>query len=88
MGTQAYEIAEWFSEGVEMGHKYMAVICDTFDHSDYPSFYDSEDECRRHISKPGEMQRVMEVYNLRKDMERQVYGTVRCWAVAPNGWGL
>ena len=71
MTTQA-EIGEWFDRGVEQGASHMLVVCDTFDYEDYPSFVDTVDEARKVFAKPGDMQRVMEVYNLSMDKETQL----------------
>ena len=74
MGTTRDEIRGWFERGVEQGATHMIVVCDTFDHTDYPVFV-----------KPGEdvhdlqkaydginMQRIMEVYKLTDDMAAQL----------------
>jgi len=70
--TTREEISEWFDRGVEEGASHMLVIADTFDYEDYPSFVDSVDEARQVAAKPGDMQRVMEVYNLSMDKETQL----------------
>ena len=68
------EIEQWFERGARDGATHMIVVCDTFDHSDYPVFVKppvdvraKEAECRA-----GEMQRVMEVYNLSEDKKAQL----------------
>jgi len=72
MSTTRSEIEGWFDRGVTGGFSYMLVICDTFDHDDYPVFVNTDDECLRRYRDPGEMQRVMEVYDLRKDKTEQL----------------
>jgi hypothetical protein len=50
----------------------MLVICDTFDHDDYPVYVSSVEEARKKAENPGSMQRLMEVYNLSMDREEQL----------------
>jgi hypothetical protein len=50
----------------------MVVVCDTFDWSDYPVGARSEKEAREIAAKPGEMQKVMEVYRLADDWDEQL----------------
>ena|ERR1035437_8641602 len=71
MTTKA-EISEWFDRGLVEKAKYMIVLVDTFDHDDYPAYYDSADGCLRKYHNPGSMQRVMEVYDLTMDKEEQL----------------
>lgn len=71
MTTQA-QIAAWFDRGVEQGASHMLVVVDTFDYEDYPVFTKTVEEARGRYTQPGEMQRVMEVYNLSMDKEKQL----------------
>lgn len=77
--TTQNEINCWFDEGKEQGSTYLIVVCDTFDYEDYPVFADSDIECRISIeSYDGpNMQKVMEVYDLRMNKELQL-NQVRC----------
>jgi len=70
--TTKSTIASWFDRGVAEGASHMIVICDTFDYEDYPVFVDTAEEARDRFNNPGEMQRVMEVYNLKMDKEAQL----------------
>jgi hypothetical protein len=70
--TTRVEISEWFDQGVAQGASHMIVMCDTFDHEDYPVFVDSVQEAHARASSPGNMQRVMEVYNLALDKDLQL----------------
>lgn len=71
--TATYEdISGWFDRGVKQGATHMLVVCDTFDYDDYPVFAYNEAEARQHARCPGEMQRVMEVYNLKLDKQTQL----------------
>lgn len=65
------DIKEWFIEGVGK-FTHMLIICDTYDWDDYPLYCISANEARLKMASPGEMQRVMEVYNLSTDMEKQL----------------
>ena len=62
--TTISEIEEWYDEGIKTNKKYMFVICDTFDYEDYPVFTDNINY------EEGEMQEVMEVYDLTIPFER------------------
>jgi hypothetical protein len=70
--TSKQDIAAWFDEGVSKGASHMLVICDTFDHEDYPVFVNTASECLQKYKSPGEMQRVMEVYDLQAHKEQQL----------------
>ena len=74
MGTSQADIREWFDRGVKQGAVYMIVVCDTFDHEDYPVYVGPEENVREHYDKYNwkNMQKVMEVYDLRMDRETQI----------------
>ena len=38
MATTQMDIKNWFDQGVKDGATYLIVVCDTFDHSDYPAY--------------------------------------------------
>lgn len=80
MATTREELDAWFDRGVQNGDKYMVVIVDTFDWEDYPVFCKTEDEARKRMRSPGEMQKVMEVYDLSGDKEEQL-SLSRCFAL-------
>lgn len=63
MTTKA-EIEDWFERGLKQCATHMIIVCDTFDHEDYPVFVMSASDCLAKVQNPGEMQRVMEVYDL------------------------
>ena len=70
MATSRSDIVEWFQEGLKQGATHLLVVCDTFDHEDFPKYVmPGEDP---HAVKLGEMSRLMEVYNLRKPMMKQL----------------
>jgi hypothetical protein len=78
MGTTRTQIGEWFDEGIELGATHMIVVCDTFDHGDYPSYVMPDQNAREFAASQygfpntKNMQRVMEVYDLRKDKAAQI----------------
>lgn len=73
MATTKADIRQWFERGVEEGHDYMIVVCDTFDHEDYPAYAmkNTFPAQERHY-RTASMQRIMEVYDLHQDMEEQL----------------
>ena len=72
MAATRQDIDEWFDRGVSKGARHMLVVCDTFDYDDYPVFTTTDDECLHLYKNPGEMQRVMEVYDLRAKKDEQM----------------
>jgi len=73
MGTTRAAISEWFDRGIELQSTHMIIVCDTFDHDDYP-VYVSKDEDVRAVAKKYDnvnMQRIVEIYSmsLNKDMQ-------------------
>ena len=68
------EISEWFDRGIETGMAYMLVVCDRFDHEDYPVYAENDEQAfkaNREHNGPN-MQKVMEVYDLRLDKQTQL----------------
>lgn len=74
MGTTREEIREWLERGKKEDATHMIVVCDTFDHEDYPVFvHKNENVHEVHKEYDGKnMQRVMEVYSFAKDLEEQL----------------
>lgn len=74
MGTTKEDIKAWIKEGKDQGATHMIVVCDTFDWDDYPVYVmPNEDVHKKHDSYNGQnMQKVMEVYNLQIDTEKQM----------------
>jgi hypothetical protein len=74
MGTSKEDIREWIKEGQAQGATHMLVVCDTFDWDDYPVYVMPTEDVHNkytHYNGPN-MQKVMEVYNLNKDINKQV----------------
>ena len=72
--TSKATIGGWFDRGVAEGATHLIVVCDTFDHSDYPVFVKAGEDAREISDKYSgkNMQRVMEVYNLSMDKAKQM----------------
>lgn len=74
MAASMSDIRGWFESGVEQGATHMIVVCDPFDHEDYPVYVKPNEDVReKEASYAGRnMQRVMEVYNLGMGMDEQL----------------
>lgn len=72
--TTKTEIGMWFDRGVDEGQAYMLVVCDTYDHEDYPVYAKDATQCLRELAgcTQANMQRVMEVYDLNLDKAAQM----------------
>lgn len=76
MATTQAEIREWLERAKKNGATHVIVVCDTYDHEDYPvEVKPGEDVKHRTAEYSGpNMQRVMEVYSLtgKHDVEAQL----------------
>jgi hypothetical protein len=76
MAVGIQEIRQWFTDGVSIGATHMIVVCDTYDWEDYPVYVHQGEDVRKieakHSLRAGNMQKVMEVYDLRMDKEDQI----------------
>ena len=72
--TTRQDIRSWFDDGVAQNATHMIVVCDTFDHEDYPVYvYPGQDVRATYDEHNGKnMQRVMEVYHLGSSQEKQL----------------
>lgn len=81
MGTSRDDLRGWFIEGVELKATHMIVVCDTFDYSDYPVYVAPTENVREveaaHQLSAGNMQRVVEIYRLDMDMDKQINSLTR-----------
>lgn len=77
MVTSLDMIREWFLQGVARGATHMIVVCDSFDHDDYPVYVEhGQDPWAKANEYAGkDEQRVMEVYALHLDMDAQLAET-------------
>ncbi len=73
MGTTPTTLSCWFDDGIKQNATHMIVVCDTFDYVDFPVYVMPGEDARKRAQKEGngEMQRVTEVYDLRKDKAAQ-----------------
>lgn len=74
MAATKLDISDWLARGKALGASHMIVVCDTFDHEDYPVFVKPEQSAREIADQYDDknMQRIMEVYDLRMDIENQL----------------
>ena len=74
MGTNAHEIRAWLTNAKRDGATHVVIVCDTFDHSNFPVPVMPSEKVRdvfeAHDNK--DMNRVMEVYALHLDIEAQL----------------
>ncbi len=74
MGTTQEDIRGWIKRGQEQNATHLIVVCDTFEHDDYPVFVSDKENVREVYEEYNNKntQRVMEVYNLKQDIEKQL----------------
>jgi hypothetical protein len=75
--TDKITITNWIKQAAKENARWLIVACDTYDNSDYPISFreDQIDECLKkilHIKQGLNMQRLMEVYDLKKPIEDQL----------------
>lgn len=73
------DVSIWFDDGVRRGFEYMIVAFDEFEHAEYPVYLHSEEV----VAKVKEinsrkMYRVLEVYDLSADKDKQLSSEL-CW---------
>lgn len=74
MAATREDVSGWFDRGVAQKATHLIVVCDTFSHEDYPCFATGDtDAIEKHHHYDGKnMQRVVEVYDLRADKAEQI----------------
>lgn len=74
MSTTKEDIKIWIKIGQAQGATHLIVVCDTYDWDDYPVYVmPGQDAHKEFETRSGSnMQRVMEVYNLSKDIDKQL----------------
>lgn len=72
-------------QGKKEGKAYMIMWCDTFDYGNYASYYDNEEQAQFALDNPDSMQRAMECYDLKGDLEKQI-AMPRAWALKRRKW--
>jgi hypothetical protein len=75
--TTKQDLVAWFDRGVKKGATHMIVVVDTYDHEDYPVYVPADRDARTVAAgyDGKNMQRIMEVYNLRLDRDQQMAET-------------
>lgn len=74
MAASRKDIERWLKAGKKQGATHMIVVCDEFDWEDYPVYVPKGQDARKvYAEYQGKnMQRVMEVYSFRRDLESQL----------------
>jgi hypothetical protein len=75
MRTSLEDIRRWFKTGVEEKATHMIIVCDTFHWEDYPVYVSDKEDVKEQMKEYNpeiNMQKIMEVYDLRKSMEEQL----------------
>ena len=73
MSTTRETLSEWFDRGTQQKATHMIVVCDTFDHEDYPVYVmPGQDAAKIAAEYSKDMQRVMEVYKMSIDKATQL----------------
>jgi hypothetical protein len=72
MATSKEDIREWVMAGFNYGATHVIIMCDTYDWEDYPKYVGPNEDVMTTVSNPGSMQKVMEVYALHLDIEKQL----------------
>lgn len=78
MAATRQDIERWLTVDVPEKATHMAVVCDTFDYDDFPVYVKEGEDARETLAKyvRGEnMTRLMEVYNLKLDIQTQLKQT-------------
>lgn len=72
--TTKDDIKDWFKTGKKRKATHMVIICDSFSYEDYPVYVFKGTKVGKVVMEYStkEMQRVMEVYDLKKDMKKQL----------------
>lgn len=72
--TSKETLRSWYLEGIKKAATHMVVVCDTYDHEDYPVYVHPDQSSRAVTARCNseQMAKVMEVYNLSMDMENQL----------------
>jgi hypothetical protein len=66
-------ITNWLKTAQKDNKTHVIVVCDTFDHNDYPVFVGPEDDIAKLIETYSEnMQRIMEIYKVSMDWDQQL----------------
>jgi len=74
MATTIHELKNWFLKGKTKGATHMIIVCSTFDWEDFPIYVMPSQDVKKEfdLQSKKEMQKIMEVYNLNKDISAQL----------------
>jgi len=64
--TTKENIQQWFEEGLELGASHLLVVCDTFDHEDYPVYVKLVSELPPPTNQYDQYERVKPVLDVRE----------------------
>jgi hypothetical protein len=70
MAATLQDIKRWLEQAKEKGATHMIVLCDTFDHGDYPHFVMPGEDPKEY--EVGRMQRLIECYAMHLDIDAQL----------------
>lgn len=80
MAASKWMIESWLKREKATESDYMLVVCDTFDHEDYPVYVSKKDIDKTIQQYSGNMQTIMEIYNLSLDIDAQL-AEKRAWHI-------
>lgn len=80
MAASKWMIESWLKREKAAESDYMLVVCDTFDHEDYPVYVSKKDIDKTIQQYSGNMQTIMEIYNLSLDIDAQL-AEKRAWHI-------
>ncbi len=73
MACTRQDIENWLNNAKTKNADFMIVVCDTFDHDDYPVYCSKEDFAAKYNDHNGvNMQKIMEVYDVSMDFKTQL----------------
>jgi hypothetical protein len=74
MAASRDDIRGWWAQGKREGATHLIIVCDTYDHDDYPVFVKPGQDVRKVADEYNgkNMQRVMEVYSYNHDRDAQL----------------
>lgn len=74
MAARFEDIKRWVYSAKEQGCTHLIVVCDTYDHDDYPCYVSKDEDINERIKhfQQADMQRIMEVYKMSMDLEAQL----------------
>ena len=74
VATKPSDIRRWLNKGKKCGATHVIVVCDTYDWEDYPVYVAPDENVRKKYAEHNgpNMQKVMEVYSLKIDIEKQL----------------